>query len=61
MINPGSASTHFIVLTDIQLTGDVFTIIYWDYGGRTLRQVTPKFLKKITYGVTYCLNDNDEE
>lgn len=57
-----SFPTHFIVLTDIQKTDDdVFTIIYWDYGGRTLRQVTPKFLKKILYGVTYCLNDNDEE
>jgi hypothetical protein len=56
-----SFPTHFIVLTDIQWTGDVFTIIYWDYGGRTLRQVTPKFLKKILYGVTYCLKDDDEE
>jgi hypothetical protein len=56
-----SFPTHYIVLTDIQKTGDVFTIIYWDYGGRTLRQVTPKFLKKILYGVTYCLNDTHAE
>jgi len=52
--------THFIVLTDIQKEDDVLTITYWDYGGRTLRQVTTKFLKKILYGVTYIVNDKDE-
>ncbi|MDO6434996.1 hypothetical protein Q4E93_30560 [Flavitalea sp. BT771] len=53
--------THYIVLSDIQMKDDIFTIIYWDYGGRTLRQVTPKFLKKILYGVTYTLNNGHEE
>jgi hypothetical protein len=56
-----SFPTHYIVLSDIQRTEDFFTIIYWDYGGRTLRQVTPKFLKKILYGVTYTLNNANEE
>jgi len=56
-----SFPTHYIVLTDIQRTDDFFTIIYWDYGGRTLRQVTPKFLKKILYGVTYTINNVNEE
>ena len=54
-----SFPTHYLVLTEIQLTDDVLTIIYWDYGGRTLRQVTPDFLKKILYGVTYCIKDTD--
>jgi hypothetical protein len=49
-----SFPTHFIVLTDIWKTGDDFTIIYWDYGGRTLRQVKPAFLKKILFGVSRC-------
>ncbi len=56
-----SFPTHFIVLSEIRLTGDVFTIIYWDYGGRTLRQVSPAFLKKILYGVTYLINDSHVE
>lgn len=56
-----SFPTHFIVLTDIQKQDDVLTIIYWDYGGRTLRQVTTSFLKKILYGVTYLVKDNDEK
>jgi len=55
-----SFPTHYIVLTEIQLVDDVLTIIYWDYGGRTLRQVTPDFLKKILYGVTY-LKPTDAE
>jgi hypothetical protein len=54
-----SFPTHYIVLEEIQKVDDVLTIIYWDYGGRTLRQVTTKFLKKILYGVTYCIKDDD--
>jgi hypothetical protein len=33
---------------------DMVDIIYWDYGGRTLRQVSLRFLKKIVFGVTHC-------
>jgi hypothetical protein len=61
----GSFPTHFIVLNDIHRidgkavgdpTGDpdMVDIIYWDYGGRTLRQVSLRFLKKITFGITHC-------
>jgi hypothetical protein len=53
----GSFPTHFIVLDDIhRIDGDpdMVDITYWDYGGRTLRQVSLRFLKKITFGVTHC-------
>ena len=53
----GSFPTHFIVLNDIRrIPGetDMVDIVYWDYGGRTLRQVSLRFLKKITFGVTHC-------
>ena len=53
----GSFPTHFIVLDDIRrIPGeeDLVDIVYWDYGGRTLRQVSLHFLKKITFGVTHC-------
>ncbi|HVW62874.1 MAG TPA: hypothetical protein VHC48_22640 [Puia sp.] len=56
-----SFPTHYLVLMDIQQIGDILQIIYWDYGGRTLRQVTPEFLEKIIFGVTYCLKDTHEE
>ena len=56
-----SFPTHFLVLTDIWKTGDEYTIIYWDYGGRTLRQVSPAFLKKILFGVSLCTKDTDAE
>jgi hypothetical protein len=54
----GSFPTHFIVLDAIRKISDqpgMVDIIYWDYGGRTLRQVTLRFLKKITFGVTVCI------
>jgi hypothetical protein len=53
----GSFPTHFIVLNDIhRIDGDpdMVDITYWDYGGRTLRQVSLRFLKKITFGITHC-------
>jgi hypothetical protein len=46
------------VLNDIhRIDGDpdMVDIIYWDYGGRTLRQVSLRFLKKITFGITHCI------
>jgi hypothetical protein len=46
--------THYIVLTDIWKTGDLLTLVYWDYGIKSLRQVSPAFLRKITFGVTHC-------
>ena len=46
--------THFIVLQQITITDNVITLIYWDYGGRTLMQLSPAFLKKITFGISYC-------
>ena len=49
-----TAPTHFITVLDIYKTGDLITIIYWDYGSKTLRQLTPYFLKKITFGILHC-------
>jgi hypothetical protein len=52
----GKASfpTHYLVLLDIWKTGDLLTVVYWDHGIRTLRQVSPAFLKKIIFGVSHC-------
>lgn len=47
--------THFIILLDIIQTGDLITITYWDYGFRSVRQITPAFLKKIVFGITCCI------
>jgi hypothetical protein len=52
-INKGLPS-HFIVVLDIVEANGVVTLTYWDYGGRTLQQLTPAFLKKITFGISYC-------
>ncbi len=57
----GHFPTHFIVLDAIRRIPDqqdMVDIVYWDYGGRTLRQVSMKFLKKITFGVTVCIKQS---
>ena len=46
--------THYLVLTGIWKTGDLLTITYWDYGERSLREVSPAFLRKILFGVVHC-------
>ncbi len=47
--------THFIILLNIVQTDELITITYWDYGFRSVRQVTPAFLKKIVFGITCCI------
>jgi hypothetical protein len=52
-----SFPTHYIVLeriTRLPGDGDWVDLVYWDYGGRTLRQVNLGFLKKIIYGISHC-------
>ncbi len=46
--------THFVILLDIIKIENMITITYWDYGFRSLRQVTPAFLKKIIFGISCC-------
>jgi hypothetical protein len=53
--------THYVVLLDIYKVGDKVNILYWDYGIKTLQQVTPKFLKTIVFGVTHFAIEEEEE
>ncbi len=46
--------THFIVAERISKADDVITLVYWDYGGKTLLQLSPAFFKRIIFGITYC-------
>jgi hypothetical protein len=46
--------THFIVVEKISKENDTITLVYWDYGGRTLLQLSPAFFKRIVFGITYC-------
>lgn len=46
--------THFIVVEKISKENNIITLVYWDYGGKTLRQMSPAFLKRITFGISYC-------
>jgi hypothetical protein len=54
--------THYVILEKISKEeDDLITIVYWDYGGRSLRQVTPEFLKKIVYGISICTKKQTHE
>ncbi|MBK7433894.1 MAG: hypothetical protein IPI66_08295 [Chitinophagaceae bacterium] len=46
--------THFIAVQRIDMTDEMITLVYWDYGGRTQIQLTHNFLKKIVFGITCC-------
>lgn len=46
--------THFIVADRITKENDVITLVYWDYGGKTLLQFSTAFFKRIVFGVTDC-------
>ncbi len=51
-VKPGFP-THYIVLKEIIKKGNKITLVYWDYGGTTLIELTPALLKKITFGVAH--------
>ncbi len=51
-IKPGFP-THYIVLKEIRQTENKITLVYWDYGGSTLIELTAALLKKITFGVAH--------
>jgi len=46
--------THFIVAEKISLENDLITLVYWDYGAKTQLQLSPAFIKRIIFGITYC-------
>jgi hypothetical protein len=52
--------THFIVAEKISKEDDTITLVYWDYGGKTLFQLSPAFFKRVVFGITFCTkNGND--
>ena len=53
-----SVPTHFVVLESISKEDDMITMVYWDYGGKTLLQMQPEFLHKIVFGITQCVKKN---
>lgn len=48
-----STPTHYVMLVETSKTpqGDV-EFMYWDYGRKTMQQLSPAFLKNIVYGIT---------
>ena len=53
--------THFVILKNIIKTTDLITLVYWDYGHKTLLQLKPEFLHKIVFGITQCIKKIPDE
>ncbi|HET9744408.1 MAG TPA: hypothetical protein VFP97_01780 [Chitinophagaceae bacterium] len=46
-----SIPTHYVILKEIRKAGNTVTLRYWDYGGDTELQISPRTLKKIIFGI----------
>ena len=46
-----SIPTHYIILRQISKTNNMITIRYWDYGGETLLQISPRTFRKTIFGI----------
>ena len=55
-----SVPTHFIVAEKISKENDVITLMYWDYGRKTLFQLSPAFFKRIVFGITYLKKEGTD-
>ena len=53
--------THFVVLEKIYEQDGLITMVYWDYGSRTLVQFSPKILKKIIFGISVCTKNESND
>ncbi len=48
--------THFVILLGVEeIEEDKIAITYWDYGFRSRQIVSPKFLKKIIFGISHIV------
>jgi hypothetical protein len=52
------APTHYIIIYDIQEVDGIIELKYWDYGLKTVELMTPKRLKKMTYGIIRLNKEN---
>lgn len=46
-----SIPTHYIILRQIDRENNMITIRYWDYGGETLLQISPRTFRKTIFGI----------
>ena len=53
--------THYVILESISKSDDHITMIFWDYGGKTLLQFKPDFLHKIIFGISICYKNSTVE
>lgn len=52
--------THYVVLLSIAEDNGMVTMVYWDYGFKSLQQLPIKVVRKILFGVTWCKKISEE-
>lgn len=52
--------THFIVVESISRQNDLITLVYWDYGRKTLMQLSNAFFKRIIFGISSFTKPTDD-
>lgn len=50
--------THFVVVESISRQDDLITLVYWDYGSKTLMQLSAGFFKRIIFGISSFTKPN---
>lgn len=52
--------THFVVVESIYRQNDLITLVYWDYGRKTLMQLSTTFFKRIIFGISSFTKPSDD-
>ena len=53
-LKPGIPTHYIVLLSLVKESNGSLTMTYWDYGFRSLRQLSPAFLKRIVFGISLC-------
>ncbi len=54
-LKPGIPTHYIVLLKLVREPNGSLTMTYWDYGYKSLRQLSDGFLKKIIFGVSHCI------
>lgn len=47
-----SIPTHYVILESLEKKGNAYVMVYWDYGSKTMMELSPKSFRKVIFGIT---------
>ena len=60
-LKPGIPTHYIVLLSIIREANGSLTMTYWDYGYKSLRQLSESFLKRIIFGISHCIKKSNNE